>query len=110
MPLSSFAYIWEYQVKEVHLDAFEHAYGPHGDWVRLFKEANGYIDTHLHKDINNPFHFVTVDFWSTREAYEKFKARFSNEFEKLDEFCGEFTKSEKFIGDFECTFSPPNSA
>lgn len=32
----SFAYIWEYQVKQDQTEAFRRIYGPDGKWVRLF--------------------------------------------------------------------------
>ena len=32
----SFAYIWEYQVKQDQTEAFRRIYGPDGEWIRLF--------------------------------------------------------------------------
>ncbi len=109
MSSKTFAYIWEYKVKEEHLDIFEHIYGPDGDWVKLFKESNGYTATELHKDISEPLHFVTIDYWESKAARDKFKIQYKSEFEKLDRHCAGFTESEKFIGDFECYYHRPDT-
>lgn len=96
-----FAYLWEYKVKTEHLDAFEHAYGPHGDWVQLFKRSADHISTELHQDMNDINHFVTIDYWISKEVFNKFKKQFHTEFKTLDERFETFTNSEKHIGDFE---------
>ena len=97
-----FVYIWEYQVKEEFLSEFETLYGPDGDWVRLFKKANGYVSTDFYQDISNTNRFITVDSWNTKEDRDNFRAKFSKEFELLDEYCERFTEEEKLIGDFNC--------
>ncbi|MEQ8362836.1 MAG: antibiotic biosynthesis monooxygenase family protein [Cyclobacteriaceae bacterium] len=96
-----FTYIWEYRVKPEHVDAFEHAYGSNGDWVRLFKKGTGHISTELHQDINHSDRFITIDCWTSKEAFDKFKKQFHEEFKTLDERFETFTTSEKHIGDFE---------
>ncbi|HCM76506.1 MAG TPA: hypothetical protein DIS90_08985 [Cytophagales bacterium] len=100
MSVKVFAYIWEYKVKTEHIDAFEHAYGPHGDWVQLFKNGDGYITSELHGDINNTNHFVTIDYWTSKEALDKFKKVYHSQFNELDKQFELYTESEKHIGDF----------
>lgn len=97
-----FAYIWEFRVKEQHVDAFEHAYGPNGQWVQLFKKGLGYIATELHRDRTDASRFITVDYWISKEARDNFKKQYVTEFKKLDEQFEQFTESEKLIGDFDC--------
>jgi heme-degrading monooxygenase HmoA len=41
------ATIWRFRVQPGKLDAFERAYGPQGDWARLFARAEGFIATEL---------------------------------------------------------------
>ncbi len=101
-----FAYIWEYIVKEECLEEFKRTYGPEGDWVRLFRRADGYIATNLHQDISDPKRFVTIDFWHTKEDRDDFRNKFSKEFEDLDEYCESLTIQEKLIGDFDSHIKP----
>ena len=95
-----FVYIWEYIVKEKHLEEFKRIYGPTGDWAQLFRKANGYIATDLHQDISDPKRFMTVDFWNTKDDRDNFRNQFPKEFKALDDHCESFTKQEKLIGDF----------
>ena len=97
-----FVYIWEYIVKEDHLVAFKKVYGPQGEWVQLFRKADGYIATDLHQDISNSKRFITVDFWNTKHDRDKFRVQFSEEFRMLDERCENYTEWEKLLGDFDC--------
>ena len=48
-----YAYIWEYTVRPERVAEFEQAYGPDGEWVRLFRRAGGYVRTELHRDRAN---------------------------------------------------------
>lgn len=94
-------YIWEYLVKEEFTSEFERAYGPDGDWVKLFSRAEDYIKTELQQDISNPLRYITIDYWKSKEARDNFRKQFAKEFEELDKRCEELTVKEVFIGDFE---------
>jgi len=96
-----FTYIWEYFVKEEFRSEFEKAYGPDGDWVKLFSKAEGYIKTELQQDISNPLRYITIDHWKSKDARDSFRNQFAKEFEELDKRCEQFTEKEMFIGDFE---------
>jgi heme-degrading monooxygenase HmoA len=95
-----FVYIWEYIVKEEYLTEFNSAYGPYGDWVKLFKKADGYIATDLHQDTSNLKRFVTIDFWKTKNDKDNFLNQFYKEYKLLDEKCEKFTTSEKLLGNY----------
>lgn len=96
-----FVYMWEYHVQEESIEDFEHAYGPHGDWVQLFKKGEGYLFTDLHRDVSNPQRYITTDYWESKEARDSFRIQFSKEFKALDHECESFTEQEVFLGDFE---------
>ena len=100
--MKRFAYIWEYIVKEEYLDDFKQVYGADGDWVKLFKKAEGYHFSELHQDISNPNRFVSVDYWNSRADRDSFQKQFSEEYKILDKRCEKFTIQEKPIGDFNC--------
>ena len=64
--------LWEFRVKGERVGEFERAYGPEGDWVRLFRRADGYLGTELLRDAGEPGRFITVDRWRSRKDYESF--------------------------------------
>lgn len=94
-------YAWEYEVAPEHEPAFLCAYGPDGDWVRLFRRAPGYLRTELFRDLARPARFVTLDYWESQQAFTAFRARFAAEFEAMDGRCEALTVSEREIGRFE---------
>lgn len=98
-----FSYIWEYRVKQEHIQQFETAYKPEGTWVQLFQKGEGYLYTELHRDINAQNRYMTIDFWKTEKHRDRFQKEFAKEFAVLDKFCEDFTISETFIGDFNVT-------
>lgn len=95
-----FTYIWEYRVRPESIDRFLRLYGPSGDWVRLFREAIGYVRTELHQDINDSNRYVTVDYWTSETAYNDFRDEFASQFEEIDTMGDELTESETYLGGF----------
>ncbi len=97
---NTYMYMWEYHVSKNHIDEFEKAYGLNGDWVNLFKKAEGYIETELHKDINNEGRYITVDYWQSKEACINFRNKYQKEFNEIDERCETYTVKEISLGEF----------
>jgi hypothetical protein len=81
--------------------AFEAAYGPDGDWARLFKRHAEYIGTELNRDIKDPRRYLTMDFWTSENSYESFREHYSAEYRKIDVMCEAMTDSESETGRFE---------
>jgi len=94
-------YVWEYKVRADRIEEFLSAYGPGGDWVKLFEKAEGYISTELLEDSEVPLRFLTVDQWRSKAARDRFRDAFDEEFRELDSRCEGFTEKEIFLGDFE---------
>ena len=92
--------MWEYIVAPDQVSAFEQVYGPSGDWVRLFRRAQGYLRTELHRNREQPHRYITIDYWEPQAAWEAFRARYAREFEILDAECASFTARETEIGRF----------
>ena len=90
MTSKKFAYIWQYVV-EHHRREFLEAYGAGGEWVRLFSQDPEYIETVLLRDADDDRRYVTIDYWTSREARDAFRDRYNDEFRELDERCEEFT-------------------
>lgn len=98
-----FCYVWEYRVRPEHLDEFERGYGPEGEWVRFFRRNPEYIRTELLRDRDNALRFVTIDYWTSREACLAARERWRDEFDAIDARYDRITESETHLGDFEVT-------
>jgi heme-degrading monooxygenase HmoA len=96
-----FVALWEFEVKPGGEERFEKAYGPAGDWTRLFRSDSNYRETRLLRDPLRPAVYLTLDFWNSREAYEKFLADRRAEYKTLDDATEGLTINERRIGWYE---------
>jgi len=101
MTASGYCYIWEYRIRSGTEAEFRGQYGADGPWVRLFRQAPGYLETRLLQDLDRPGRFVTIDRWADRAAFADFRRRFAREFAELDERCATLTEHEAELGRFE---------
>jgi heme-degrading monooxygenase HmoA len=95
-----FIAIWEFKIRPEMRQQFERTYGPSGDWARLFRNSQAYIRTELLLDTDNPDAYFTLDYWSSREAYDNFRAAHLAEYEAIDRICEKLTVNEVEIGKF----------
>ena len=96
-----FVALWEYEVKPGCEERFENAYGPAGDWARLFQSDSNYRETRLLRDSVRPAIYLTLDFWNSCEAYEQFMAAHKDRYKMLDAAGEELTSKERLIGWYE---------
>lgn len=97
---AGYATLWEFSVEPSRQAEFESAYGPDGRWARLFSVAPGYLGTELLRDRAVGHRYVTIDRWSSVEAWREFKARFAVEYERLDQECAALTTREAALGEY----------
>jgi heme-degrading monooxygenase HmoA len=95
-----FVILWQFDIAEDKVDAFEAAYGPEGSWAALFRRAPEYLGTELLKDAYVPGRYVTIDRWQNEEAFRAFRAQHDPDYEALDRACDPLTSSESRIGAF----------
>ncbi len=95
-----FVALWEYEVKPGCEERFENAYGPHGEWVWLFRNDSSYKETRLVKDVLRGGVYLTMDFWDSRSDYEEFMAAHRAEYEAIDTIAKQMTAKERRIGWF----------
>ena len=95
-----FTTIWEYDVPEDRLADFEATYGADGEWVRLFRQAQGYRETVLLRSVSSPRTYVTLDRWTSRAAYEEFRIVHAAAYAALDEAASGLTLAERHLGTF----------
>jgi heme-degrading monooxygenase HmoA len=98
--MSPYTYVWEFFIAPAARASFESAYGPDGVWVKLFRNAAGFIETILLRDTSNSLRYVTIDRWTSADAHASFRSKFSAQYEAIDRHCQEFTTCENLIGEF----------
>jgi len=100
MQMTGYTYIWEFQVKPNHQAEFERQYGPEGAWVKLFRQASGFVESLLLQDRSNPLRYVTIDRWKSVESYNAFRSQFSKHYDAIDKTCQALTTKESKLGEF----------
>jgi heme-degrading monooxygenase HmoA len=98
MPDYKFVIIWRFQVKPGCEEKFEAAYGPVGDWARLFRQHPGYVRTDLMRDKAEVGQYITVDVWLSADDFNNFKDLYLSEYEQLDRLMAELTEREVLQG------------
>lgn len=100
-PKWGFMIAWEFRPRPGVEQRFEEAYGPQGVWARFFAKGEGFIATELNRDLNDYGRYLTLDLWTSKAAYESFRARHLAEYQAIDEKCEALTEQEIELGRFE---------
>jgi heme-degrading monooxygenase HmoA len=93
--------VWVFETRPDRLPEFEDIYGVDGSWAKLFRTAEGYIDTALLRDLEKANRFLVIDRWHNLASFESFKQRHAAAYDKLDRQCQELTQVESKIGIFD---------
>ena len=93
--------IWEFHVKPGSRPQFERIYGSQGEWAGFFRQDPNYYGTDLVRDPSKPGRYVTLDYWTSRTAYEDFRRLNAADYEKIDEHCEQLTEREVALGAYE---------
>jgi heme-degrading monooxygenase HmoA len=101
--------VWEFRVQPAQATSFERAYGPEGDWARLFRRSSSYRGTELLRDPDDPQRYLTLDRWDAISDFEAFKAGNGDDYHALDAACEPLCSEERFVGRFTCTSSSSTS-
>jgi heme-degrading monooxygenase HmoA len=99
----TYVYVWRFLVRSGSEADFVAAYGPDGEWARLFRQADGFLGSELLRDRADPRLFLTVDRWVSRQAGEAFRTARAEEWEAIDRRCQALTDAEEELGSFEAT-------
>jgi heme-degrading monooxygenase HmoA len=99
--MAMYVILWQFRPLEGRESEFERAYGPSGEWARLFRRDDGYLGTELLRSSEDSREYLTLDRWVSRTAYETFRRRFSSEYLRLDRQLEELTEEETPLGAFE---------
>lgn len=93
-----FVVVWQFEIAEEKVSAFEATYGPEGAWAKLFGSSPDYKGTELLRDAYIPGNYLTIDRWSSEEAFRAFRKDHDREYETLDRRCDELTAKEARVG------------
>ncbi|HEX7730829.1 MAG TPA: antibiotic biosynthesis monooxygenase [Terracidiphilus sp.] len=93
-----FVVVWQFEIAEDKIPAFEAAYGSQGSWAQLFRASAEYLGTELLRDAYVPGIYLTVDRWASEDAFRAFRKQHDAEYEQLDRACDALTQRETRIG------------
>ena len=91
-----FIAVWRFTTNDA--TAFEQHYGCDGTWAQLFRRSADYVRTDL---LTDGAVYLTLDWWTSREAYDAFKREHAGEYARIDRECEALTVSEELVGYFE---------
>jgi heme-degrading monooxygenase HmoA len=93
-----FIVVWQFEIAEENVAAFEAAYGVNGSWAQLFRSSSDYHGTELLHDVYIPGSYLTIDRWSSEDAYRAFRKDHDAAYESLDRSCDALTRRETRVG------------
>jgi heme-degrading monooxygenase HmoA len=93
-----FVVVWQFEVAEEKIAAFEAAYGPEGAWAQLFRTSPDYLGTELLRDAYVPGCYLTIDRWASEQEFRAFRKVRDIEYESLDRSSDALTSRETRIG------------
>ena len=93
-----FVVVWQFEIAEEKIAQFEAAYGPEGAWARLFRRSPEYHGTELLRDAYIPGGYLTIDRWSSEDAFRAFRKDHDADYETLDRACDALTLRETRVG------------
>ena len=96
--LRMFVVVWQFEIAEEKVAAFEAAYGPEGEWAQLFRTSPDYLGTELLRDAYVPGSYLTIDRWASEDAFRAFRKDHDAAYEAVDRSCDELTSRENRIG------------
>jgi hypothetical protein len=90
--------VWEFRVRPGQEHLFEEVYGPRGAWAALFSRSTEYEGSELVLDTTTPGRYLTLDRWTSAQAFAAFRRLHSGDYEALDARCAGWTEREVCIG------------
>ena len=95
-----FVVVWQFEIAEEKIAAFEAAYSADGAWAKLFRTSPNYLGTELLRDAYIPGSYLTIDRWASEQDFRAFRKDHDPEYEALDRSCDDLTSRETRIGAF----------
>ena len=99
--------IWEFHAQVGSEEAFEEHYGPDGTWAKFFREDASYRGTRLLRDTAEPSRYLTLDYWESKESYERFRVSRRVQYEQIDRECQRLSRTEAYLGSLDVPGGSP---
>ena len=99
--------LWEFRVRPERRREFEEHYGSDGTWAAFFRGGEGYRESILLHDREEPDRYLTIDVWTDFESYRAFSDRHAREYGEIDRRCEALTLEERCLGLFEALRASP---
>jgi heme-degrading monooxygenase HmoA len=96
----SYEIVWSYDVDADDRKAFEQAYGPEGEWSRLFSRGDGFVEVVLLADAADPGLYLTIDRWRDQASFEDFMVQESDDYAALDDALAGVSRRGTRLGGF----------
>ena len=87
-------------VKEECRGQFELAYGPGGEWSKLYARSQGFRGITLLRDTENPRRYLAIEVWDTLDQRQQRLAEIAEERSALDTHLAAWTESAAKLGTF----------
>ena len=78
-----FVVVWQFEIAEEKIAAFEAAYGPEGAWAKLFRSSPDYRGTELLRDAYVPGSYLTIDRWASEDAFRAFRKDHDADYDRI---------------------------
>lgn len=95
-----FLIVWAFEAQPGREPEFERVYASDGDWSRLFTRSPHYKGSDLLRHAAGRG-YLTIDRWTSLDAFEAFRDEWRSEYDALDHYCEELTVREALVGRFE---------
>jgi heme-degrading monooxygenase HmoA len=96
-----FLVVWQFEIAEEKIAAFEATYGPDGPWAQLFRSSPNYHGTELLRDAYIPGNYLTIDRWASEQSFRDFRRDHDSDYEAIDRSCDALVNRETRIGAFQ---------
>jgi heme-degrading monooxygenase HmoA len=93
-----FVVVWQFEISEEKIAAFESAYGSEGAWAQLFRNSPSYLGTELLRDAYVAGSYLTIDRWASEDDFRAFRKTHDADYESIDRSCDALTTRETRIG------------
>ncbi len=97
----SYVRLWRYEVTPGREHDFVKAYGPEGDWARLFRRGEGYLGTELLRASPPATGYLTLDRWRSETDWRRFLEKQHSAYAELDRLLAPLCQENVELGNFE---------
>jgi heme-degrading monooxygenase HmoA len=96
----SYTRIWRFQATAGREQEFAAAYGPEGDWARLFQRSPGYLRTEMAR-LDPGDVFLITGRWASRKDWDDFLAAHGEAYHALDRAFAPLCAQETELDEYE---------